>query len=172
MDDTSVMNAIDFSSSASIDSCQNNGFYGGISLASGQKCDDASNNTIDLNANSTPFVNAKNLNFTTASGNGASMSVFKELRHSVEDLGYKIEPADYKLNIDGILHSVKSEEYYNREREDVRKWAKKVPGFSSIVGPESFTTAKGKSIYGFKVIFEDKKNVTGSKEFYLEVPYE
>jgi len=161
------MNVIDFSSKAQVEKCEDNGFYGGISLSSGQKCDDSSKNTIVENGGD-PFVDATNLDFTTTSNRGASQTTLESLKQKVEELGYKVAPAGYKLDINGTKYLVKSKEYYNKQRADIRKWAKKLDSYDSIEGPGTFTYKK-RQIYGYKINFKNK-SITGNKEFYLVVP--
>jgi len=162
-----VMNVIDFSSKAQVDKCEDNGFYGGISLSSGQKCDDISKNTIIENGGN-PFDDATNLDFTTSYNRGASQTTFESLKQKVEKLGYKVAPAEYKLSINGALYPVKSKEYYNKQRSDVIKWAKKLPSYDSIEGPNDYRL-NGKQIYGYKIKFKNN-SVTGKSVFYLVVP--
>ena len=162
-----VMNVIDFSSKAQVDKCEDNGFYGGISLSSGQKCDDASKNTI-VTSGGDPFTDAKNLDFSTNSNRGASQELFNKLRKRVQELGYDVKEANYKLEIHGKKYPVKSKEYYEKQTADIVKLAKELDSFKSITGPDYFTF-KGKQIYGYRVEFKDS-SVTGSKIFYLLVP--
>jgi len=141
-----VMNVIDFSDKAEVESCENNGLYGGISVGNDkQKCDDNNNNTI-VESGGDPFADATNLNFVTSSNRGASQTTFESLKEKVEELGYKVAPAEYNLTINGTEYPVKSKEYYDKQRADIRKWAKKLDSYDSIEGPEYFTYKKKKKL--------------------------
>jgi hypothetical protein len=158
-----VMNIIDFSPSAQIVKCDNNFFEGGMSLSVNQKCMNTTNSITGA-----IFNDPNILDFNTFSTVGASQTIFAQLRAKVEALGYKISPANYKLNINGVIYPVKSRTYYNHQQADIIKWVKKLKSYVSISGPGNFTLNK-KNIYGYEIIFSDT-SVTGHKKFYLETP--
>jgi len=165
MESESVMNIIDFSSSAEVTRCDNNLFEGAVSLLDTQKCNNPSNTITD-----NIFTDPENLDFHTIEADrGAPMQTLQRLKAKVEELGYKVAPANYMLEINGAMYPVKSREYYEHQQADIIKQVKKLDSFESITGPGNFRF-KQKDIYGYKINFSDK-SVTGGKIFYLEIPH-
>ena len=163
MESDKPMNAIDFSKTAEVISCKDNLFEGGMSLLEEQKC--LSNNSITSNI----FSNPDQLDFSTSTGAGASQETFEKLKQKVEALGFHVAPANYTLKIDGADVAVKSRTYYEHQQNQVKALVEEVEGFESISELGTYTTPKGKEIYGYEIVFSDASNITGNKKFYLEV---
>jgi hypothetical protein len=153
-------NAVDFSPDVTLKSCQNNLFFGGFSSAG--SCEVGQSSSSDMFED----VTINNFTLKSSSNIGANNQTLSNLKSKLYNLGYKLAPANYKLDINGTMYSVNTPQYYKKQQQDIVRLAKQVEGFVSI---EATNKDGGASDNDYHITFTNKNNVTGKKDFYLKI---